>query len=302
LPVKTFLQNKGGLVGVWENEDLVSVVFDYDNVVIKRCGMEAKRKTIQSVNRALDILELLAKYEDGLTLTEIGEGLGYNVNTVSGLLNTLAVRGYVEQKAARGKWTLGPAFMLQGTHAKTRARLQKLLDPILLELHRESGGEAVFCSYVFNGKLEELTHIKGSHVLTVQADPGAGVCGQFHCWARGKVFLASLADDELEKLMQSYKFEKRGPNSIMDKATLISQIREIRENGFVATCIDEQHLGASGVAVGVFAGDGKLMAIIGLGIPTVRVTEETLGRLVEVLTKYGKRASEAIAGLTTDYL
>ena len=88
----------------------------------------------------------------------------------------------------------------------------------------------------------------------------------------------------------------------MDKATLISQIREIRENGFVATCIDEQHLGASGVAVGVFAGDGKLMAIIGLGIPTVRVTEETLGRLVEVLTKYGKRASEAIAGLTTDYL
>ena len=55
--------------------------------------MEAKRKTIQSVNRALDILELLAKYEDGLTLTEIGEGLGYNVNTVSGLLNTLAVRG-----------------------------------------------------------------------------------------------------------------------------------------------------------------------------------------------------------------
>ena len=148
--------------------------------------MEAKRKTIQSVNRALDILELLAKYEDGLTLTEIGEGLGYNVNTVSGLLNTLAVRGYVEQKAARGKWTLGPAFMLQGTHAKTRARLQKLLDPILLELHRESGGEAVFCSYVFNG-VRELTHIKGA-MLTVQ-DPWSRVCA-VSLLGTGEVFLA----------------------------------------------------------------------------------------------------------------
>ena len=82
----------------------------------------------------------------------------------------------------------------------------------------------------------------------------------------------------------------------MDKATLISQIREIRENGFVATCIDEQHLGP---AESQWASSQGMVSYghHRLGIPTVRVTEETLGRLVEVLTKYGKRASEAIAGL-----
>src|SRR6202012_4453883 len=61
---------------------------------------------IQSVDRAISVLELLAKHGRA-GITEIADELGVHKSTASRLVSVLENRGLVEQLGERGKYALG---------------------------------------------------------------------------------------------------------------------------------------------------------------------------------------------------
>ena len=65
-----------------------------------------KDNSVQSIERALDIIEALADYHDGLGVTEIATRIGLNKSTVHRILSTLMARGYVS-KTDKGTYRLG---------------------------------------------------------------------------------------------------------------------------------------------------------------------------------------------------
>lgn len=74
----------------------------------------AERKTIQSVIRALEILEFLAENGNNCRLQDISEGLNLNKSTVHALISTLEYKGYVVQDNESPRYSLGMNCMRLG--------------------------------------------------------------------------------------------------------------------------------------------------------------------------------------------
>ncbi len=87
---------------------------------------------IQSVDRALDILDCVARTEDGARLSEVAGALGLNRTTVHNLLRTLRLRGYLEQERG-GRYRLGSVLSTlgyrrvgQGIFRRAEVEMQRL--------------------------------------------------------------------------------------------------------------------------------------------------------------------------------
>ena len=66
---------------------------------------------VQSVERALDIIESLANADGELGLTDLVTATGLPLATVHRLLTTLVGRGYVSQAPQSRRYLLGPSVL-----------------------------------------------------------------------------------------------------------------------------------------------------------------------------------------------
>src|SRR3954464_12266777 len=88
-------------------------------------GGNATPSQVQSVDRAISVLELLARNgESGIT--EIAAELGVHKSTASRLLSVLEARGMVEQLGERGKYAIGFGIVRLAGAATGRMDLAKL--------------------------------------------------------------------------------------------------------------------------------------------------------------------------------
>ena len=83
-----------------------TVLIVYYKIKTKGAAAMTKDNSVQSIERALDIIEALADYHDGLGVTEIATRIGLNKSTVHRILSTLMARGYVS-KTDKGTYRLG---------------------------------------------------------------------------------------------------------------------------------------------------------------------------------------------------
>ena len=83
-----------------------TVLIVYYKIKTKGVAAMTKDNSVQSIERALDIIEALADYHDGLGVTEIATRIGLNKSTVHRILSTLMARGYVS-KTDKGTYRLG---------------------------------------------------------------------------------------------------------------------------------------------------------------------------------------------------
>lgn len=97
--------------------------------------------TVQSVQRALDILEAVAHSDDGLRLNEIAQRLGLKKPTAHNLLRTLRIRGYVAKDSAN-RYRLGPGIDEVGRQRAGRA-IARRAEISVRQLHGEIAGATV---------------------------------------------------------------------------------------------------------------------------------------------------------------
>src|SRR5581483_11303014 len=86
---------------------------------------------VKSVQRALDILEILADRQAGLTLTECATRLKAPKSSVSALLHTLRRRGYLNQDPSKGTYHLGLRLWELGHAFKLEEELARQAEPIM---------------------------------------------------------------------------------------------------------------------------------------------------------------------------
>lgn len=90
---------------------------------------------VQSVLRAIDVLEAVADADAGLTLSQVAEQLGLRTTTVANLVRTLALRGYISRETSRAPLKLGPSARQLVDHADA-SNIIKRVERHLRELVR----------------------------------------------------------------------------------------------------------------------------------------------------------------------
>lgn len=230
---------------------------------------------VQSVTRALDVLEALAAGDAGLS--ELAERVGLHPSTTHRLLATLVGRGYVEH-GSHGRYGLGHrAVLLADAAGRTEARIRELAAPHLQRIGKVSGEtvnlsirdgrDAVFVDQAFNAG-------SGSRFV------GRAVRLPAHVSASGKAMLAFAGPDEVRGLLEK-GWDRYTPHTVPPEE-LQTQLAAARERGYA---VDDQETknGFVCVATPIFDRLGAAVAAMSIGAWRARIGADLYTDLAELV-------------------
>lgn len=241
------------------------------------------RPAVQSVDRALSILEILER-EGWMGVTTLARELGIHKSTAFRLLATLEQRGIVEQHVETQKYRLGFALVRLASAVRAGLDLTRSARPVC-EWLSEQTGETVNIAVLEGGEVVNIDQVNlSSSVVSVD---WLGRRTGLHSTATGKVFLAHLPDRLREEVLAG----NLGPvtsRTITDPDVLRGQLTAIREQGWSATD-EELEIGLSAVAAPIHGADGAVLATVCVSGPRFRLTPQ---RLPEVGHLAGEAAQQ----------
>ncbi len=239
----------------------------------------ATSSQVQSVDRAISVLELLAR--NGETgITEIAGELGVHKSTASRLLSVLENRGLVEQLGERGKYAIGFGVVRLAGAATGRMDLAKLGRQTCQGL-AETLGETVNIAIADDGVAINISQARGSAAISTQNWTGQRT--PLHATSSGKVLLAHLEDVERKRLLRR-KLERFTPRTTVDPDELTAELERVAEDGYAA-CFEELELGMHAVAVPVLGPGGDVVAAMSASGPSYRLSKQRVRQIVRPLTE-----------------
>lgn len=217
--------------------------------------------SVQSVERALDLLEVLAAGPQGIS--EVALAASLPDGTAHRLLRTLVARGYVRQGPDR-RYALGTRLLGLGDGARRAAVTAS--GPFLARLV-ELSGETANLAVLEGDHVVYVAQVPSAHRLRMFAEVGRRVAA--HSTAVGKVLLAGLADSEVAALVARTGMAGRTARTLTSPADLLTELAAVRERGW-AVDDEEEETGVRCLAVPV-VDDGRSMAAMSVSGPTARV-------------------------------
>lgn len=247
-------------------------------------------RIIQSVDRALRILDLFDEYETELKLTEISERMGLHKSTVHSLLSTLQKHHYIEQNQDNGKYRLGMKLFERGNFVTQSLDLRTVAKEHLLELSKETKNTVHLV--ILDGKEGiYIDKVESSGVTVLYSRIGRRV--PIHSSAVGKVLVAYKDPDELEHILTDYDFTPRTEKTITSKESFLKEIERVREKGY-AIDNQENEPGISCIAIPVRNYTGQVVAAISISTTASKLNQEELEKNVNLLKSTAVEVSKKL--------
>ncbi len=245
---------------------------------------------MQTVKKTLDILEVFLKSKSELSISELVEITGYHPSTIHGILQELAKRGYVRQREKRGKYSLGLSF-LSFTRAINKAlAIEDIVHPFMIELSKQVN-EAINIAVHNENDAVNIAVVQPAQRLRVVIDEMTGI--PLYCTGVGKIFLASMTNEEIENYFQNGELIQYTPNTITDKNKLMRQIKKIRRTG-ISLEYGEYNAEIRNVAAPLKDYHEKTIAAFGVIGPPSRMTRAKMKEMTPIINRYALRISKAL--------
>lgn len=244
---------------------------------------------IQSVQRALQILDLFDEDNREIKITDISARLGLHKSTLHSLLKTLQEQGYIEQNSENGRYRLGMKLVERGMFVINSIDLRKRANPFLVALSRQTGQTAHL------GILEGVSgvyidKVEGSEALITYSRIGRHL--PIHCTAIGKTLLAYQQRDKVLSLLADYEFTPFTAKTITNISDFEKEMNRVRDQGYAID--DEEHSkGVRCVAVPVFDFNKEITAAVSISTLTSVTSREEFKTYVEAVLKAGTDISSA---------
>ena len=241
---------------------------------------------VQSVSRALDVVEILAAAGGEISISEIAARSELPLPTIHRLLRTLVLRGYAHQTPRR-RYALGARFIPLGELAGRS--LGRSVRPLLAEVAEAVGESVNLATRDLDGAVY-IAHVPSQHSMRMFTEVGRRV--ELHCTGVGKVFLAAEDDDRIRALA-ARGLPARTPNTLTDLDSLLAEVERVRQQGF-AVDAEEQELGVTCLAVPVESTDRLALS---MSAPTSRMGAARFQEALPVLHAAARRLAAELTDL-----
>ncbi|MEV5409505.1 IclR family transcriptional regulator [Thermopolyspora sp. NPDC052614] len=230
---------------------------------------------VQSVDRALDVLEALAGHGGEAGLSEIAATTGLPYGTIHRLLRTLLARGYVRQESDR-RYALGGALVRLGGAAEGMVGVWAR--PYLARMV-ELSGETANLAVLEGDFVVYVAQVPSPRRLRMFAEVGRRVPA--HSTAVGKVLLADRAD--AAAILERTGMPRRTDQTITSVEGMLAELEAVREQGY-ALDLGEEETGVHCLAVPVHDGD-RVVASMSVSGPSDRIGAVDLAELARGMRK-----------------
>ncbi len=237
---------------------------------------------VQSIERAMGLLEAVARNEAGMGLSQIAAETGLPLPTIHRLVRTLVDLGYLRQEPTRA-YALGPRLLLLTESSQTmlngiaRPHLSDLVDRL---------GETANLAMLDGDRAAYLAQVPSRHAMRMFTEVGRRV--MLHCTGVGKALASTLPPTELQQMMARSGMPAQTENTLTDPEDLVRQLEWVREHGY-AVDDGEQEIGVRCVAVTV--PEVAVRLALSVSGPTARMTDDRVQQAVPLL----HRAARSLA-------
>lgn len=247
---------------------------------------------LQSVDRALQVLELLAgRGEAGVS--ELAAELGVHKSTAFRLLGALEAHELVEQTEERGKYRLGFGLVRLAGGVAGRLDLAQQSRPVTDSLAAELG-ETVNVAVLQEQYVVNVDQAFGGAALAVHN--WVGKLTPLHATSSGKILLAALDATSRKEILEATGLEPLTDQTITDPDALESELELVAARGF-ATTYGEFEDGLNAIAVPVLGPAGEVVGALSVSGPAFRFTRKRIHEITPVVMEAGAALSRRVGHL-----
>jgi len=243
------------------------------------------------LDRALDILELLAGSPGPRGLTDIAEQVHGPKATVHRLLATLQARGYATHDPRTGRYGAGIRCFELGSLWARQLDLRAVAASHAARLNERSG-ETVHLAVYDHGDVVYIDKIESRHPVVARSYVG-GRCPAA-CVATGRALLAYQPREEIEKIL-SGPLPAYTQRSITQPAELAALLDRVRRDGY-AVNHGSYREGVGGVAAPIRDHTGSPVASVGVCLPEQRFGADRFDALRDATVDAAVAISAALGG------
>jgi DNA-binding IclR family transcriptional regulator len=258
-----------------------------------RTNSRAPSGTVQSVDRAVTILELLAVHGTA-GVTQLARELGVHKSTASRLVAALERRRLVEQVEDRGHYRLGVGVLKLAGATTARLDLAQEARPVCRRLASETG-ETVNLAVLSGGAVLYVDQVSGTSTLSSYNWVGQHI--PIHATSNGKALVSELDGSELTRVLG--ELVPYTPSTVVDRTLLDAQLVEVRERGF-AVAADELDVGLTAVAAPVRDAHGDVVASVSVSGPSFRFDQARIAEIVPLVRTATAEISGRLAHVPTE--
>jgi IclR family KDG regulon transcriptional repressor len=245
---------------------------------------------IQSVSRALDVLELFPKGSETLGITEIAEYLGVSKGAAHGLVSTLVQREFLQQDPDSRRYRLGVKIFQLGLFLVQHSQLGQAIQPwadMLCERFQEVVHVALLAGDV--ALVIQRFEPKIPHLLFPQTGSSLPV----HSTAVGKLLLAFSPSETRDQILKTAPLSRKTRNTLTSKTLLKKEFKKIVKQGF-ALDREESLRGVTCVGAPIRDRSGKVVAAVSLSGSKRRMEEKGIKEIIEAVRGTAMKISSAM--------
>jgi DNA-binding IclR family transcriptional regulator len=248
---------------------------------------DRQRVGVQSLGRAFAILEEVARHREGIGLADLSKQVGLHNSTTFHLVKTMVSLGYIRQEKESKRYRVGRPLFALAASSLDEIEMVNVAMPVLEDMSRETGEGSHFAVRMGDAVV----------VIARTGGPGAfqltdrvGVVRPAHCTALGKIILAALRPDQLERFLERVELRPSTEKSITEVAVLLREIEEVRRSG-VAFDDGEFNAEVRCVAVPVRDFTGHTVGALGISGPIWRLSIQALQGRTRIVQAAADRLS-----------
>lgn len=254
---------------------------------------EARDGGVQSVDRALSILETLAEDDEGYRLSDLAIRTGLSASTVHRLLATLESRRFVQFDRAESKWHVGVRSFTVGASFARRRNFSTQAIPYLRKL-RDLTRETANLAVVDDEFIIVLTRMESREIMRSLTQVGGRV--PMVTSGVGKAVLATYSDEDVGAVIRHHGMPRLTEKSIVRPSDLFKELEKIRKQGF-ALDDEEACMGLRCIAAVVYNDCAEPLAAISVSGMTSRLTNDRLPEIGQIVREVAGELTLALGGV-----
>lgn len=245
---------------------------------------------VQSLMRAVDILECVGRSEDGATLQELSKELGLKPPTVHNLARTLTLRHLLEKVQGPTRYRLGGAVR-DLARIQTGSRLLLKAPELMRGIHKQFPDAAVVLAQSFSGDVYRVMRLSPERPGVIERPRGESM--QPYTTASATLFQAYWSGEERSAYRRRHPFPEYGAGTWASEEDYDALVTETRKQGYAT--LRFRRSGYFSVSAPVFSPGHELLGAFGASLGLKPGETEKGRRMVSLVVKSAQRLSESVA-------